>query len=270
MNLGLQVLGKRNDGYHELHTIFQELEFHDTVHMSISDQGCEISSTGPAFPLDDSNTCKKAYTAVCSHYSIDQGIKVNIEKHIPQRSGLGGGSSNGAAVIKGMNKLFDLALAANEMETLAAPVGADGPFFIKGRTQLGEGIGSKLTPIHHLQNYTFLLITPPVSISTIWAYSALKKDLQNKVKKAKFADLLRRDPLPFELFKNDFERIVIPAHPEIGQIKDSLLMNGARYASLSGSGSTVFGMFDEEAAARVAESVFPSDYRTIITSPIHS
>ena len=131
-------------------------------------------------------------------------------------------------------------------------IGADVPFFIRGGTQLGEGIGEILTPINVQLDFTFLLVIPPVFISTEWAYNELKNVLEDRVEKANFADLFKRDEIPFELFQNDFERIVIPAHPEIGEIKDSLLNNRARYASLSGSGSTVFGMFDEDTAANAA------------------
>ena len=270
VNIGLQVLGKRDDGYYNIHTIFQELKFHDIIQLTEIERGCELSSTDPTFPLDDSNTCKKAFDIVLSYCSINRGISINVEKNIPPGSGLGGGSSNGAAVIKGMNEMFDLDLSTNEMERLAASVGADVPFFIKGKTQLGEGIGEKLTPVDVEMDHVFLLVISPISISTSWAYSALKNGLEGSVEKPNFSDLFRGDTIPFELFKNDFERIVIPAYPEIGEIKDALINNGARYTSLSGSGSTVFGMFDEDTAAIAAESVLTSDYRTILTYPVHS
>ena len=270
VNIGLQVLGKRDDDYYNIHTIFQELKFHDIIQLTEIERGCELSSTDPTFPLDDSNTCKKAFDIVLSYCSINRGISINVEKNIPQGSGLGGGSSNGAAVIKGMNEMFDLDLSTNEMERLAASVGADVPFFIKGKTQLGEGIGEKLTPVDVEMDHVFLLVISPISISTSWAYSALKNGLEGSVEKPNFSDLFRGDTIPFELFKNDFERIVIPAYPEIGEIKDALINNGARYTSLSGSGSTVFGMFDEDTAAIAAESVLTSDYRTILTYPVHS
>ncbi len=269
VNIGLQVLNQRPDGYHNLHTIFQELDFHDTVTLAKIENGCRLKSNNKNFPLDKSNTCHKAYTILKREFPELGGIQIHVGKHIPQGAGLGGGSSNGAAVFKGLNQSYELGLSDNDLEQLAVEIGADVPFFIRGKCQLGEGIGEKLTPIAKQLNYTILLALPSFSISTNWAYKSLKKGLDSTGKKANFADLFRRKQIPFELFKNDFERIVIPAHPEIGKIKDALLENGARYASLSGSGSTVFGMFDEDTAAKAAESVLPSNTRTILTHPTH-
>jgi len=270
VNIGLQVLDQRKDGFHNIHTIFQELEFHDIVTLEKTDEGCELSSNDKSFPLDSTNTCAKAYTAILEQFPNLDGIKVHVEKNIPQGAGLGGGSSNGATVLKGINELYELGLSVAELQELGQEIGADVPFFIRGGTQLGEGMGEKLSIINIKFDFVLLLVIPPVFISTAWAYNELKNGLEERVEKAKFAGLFRRDIIPFELFKNDFERIVIPAHPEIGKIKDALINNGARFTSLSGSGSTVFGMFDEETAAKAAESIISSDYRTLLTCPIHS
>ena len=270
VNIGLLVLNRREDGYHNLYTIFQELDYHDTITLTKTKSGFELSSDDEHFPVDRSNTCSKAYEAILGQFPNIGGVKIYVEKHIPQGAGLGGGSSNGATVLKGLNDLYGLELSADKLSKLAMKIGADVPFFIRGGTQLGEGIGEILTPINVQLDFTFLLVIPPVFISTEWAYNELKNVLEDRVEKANFPDLFKRDEIPFELFQNDFERIVIPAHPEIGEIKDSLLNNRARYASLSGSGSTVFGMFDEDTAAIAAESVLTSDYRTILTYPVHS
>jgi len=269
INIGLQVLNQRQDGYHNLHTIFQELDFHDTITLTKTDRNFELSSTTKDFPLDKSNTCHKAYSLLKKEFPDIGGVHVHVDKQIPQGAGLGGGSSNGAAILKGLNQLCELGLSDYDLEQIAVKIGADVPFFIQGGCQLGEGIGEKLTPISKRLPYSILLAVPPVSISTSWAYKGLKNGLEAEGRKANFADLFRRDEIPFELFKNDFERIVIPAHPEIGRIKDALIKNGALYASLSGSGSTVFGMFDEDTAASAAESVLPSSTRTILSQPTH-
>ena len=267
VNIGLLVLNHREDGYHNLYTIFQELDYHDTITLTKTKSGFELSSDDEHFPVDRSNTCSKAYEAILGQFPNIGGVKIYVKNHIPQGAGLGGGSSNGATVLKGLNDLYGLELSADKLSKLAMKIGADVPFFIRGGTQLGEGIGEILTPINVQLDFTFLLVIPPVFISTEWAYNELKNVLEDRVEKANFADLFKRDEIPFELFQNDFERIVIPAHPEIGEIKDSLLNNRARYASLSGSGSTVFGMFDEDTAAKAAESFLTSDYRTILTRP---
>ncbi len=270
VNIGLQVLDRRKNGFHNIHTIFQELDFHDTVILEKIDFGCELTSNDMDFPLDSTNTCAKAYAMIREQFHDLDGIKIHVEKNIPQGAGLGGGSSNGATVLKGINELYELGLSVADLQDIGKRLGADVPFFIRGGIQLGEGIGEKLSPINVKLDFSILLVIPPVFISTAWAYKELKYGLEGIVEKAKFADLFRRDIIPFGLFKNDFERIVIPAHPKIGEIKDTLLENGAKFASLSGSGSTVFGMFDEDTAAKAAESVFSSDYRTILTLPIHS
>lgn len=270
VNIGLQVLNQRKDGFHNIHTIFQELGFHDVVTLEKSEYGCELSSNDKNFPQDSTNTCAKAYTAILGQFPDLGGIKIHVEKNIPQGAGLGGGSSNGATVLKGINELYNLGLSFADLQDIGNGLGADVPFFIRGGIQLGEGIGEKLSPINVKLNCSFLLVISPVFISTEWAYVEIKKVLEGSVEKANFADLFRRNTIPFELFQNEFERIVIPAHPKIGKIKDTLLENGARFASLSGSGSTVFGMFDEDTAAKAAESVLSSDYRTILTLPIHS
>lgn len=269
INIGLQVLNQRPDGYHNLHTIFQELDFHDTVTLVKIENGCELKSNIKSFPLDESNTCHKAFVILKQEFPELGGVQIYVDKHIPQGAGLGGGSSNGAAVLKGLNQLYTFGLSDNDLEQLAVEIGADVSFFIRGGCQLGEGVGEELTPIAKQLDYTILLVLPSFSISTHWAYKSLNNGLDTSGNKANFADLFRRDVIPFELFKNDFERIVIPAHPEIGEIKDALIENGARYASLSGSGSTVFGMFDEDTAASAAESVLPSNTRTILTHPTH-
>jgi 4-diphosphocytidyl-2-C-methyl-D-erythritol kinase len=270
VNIGLQVLNKRPDGYHNLNTIFQELEFHDVVTLEKIERGCELTSNDKNFPLDSTNTCAKAYTAILGQFPDFGGIKVHVEKMIPQGAGLGGGSSNGATVLKGINNLYGLGLSSKDLQGFGVRIGADVPFFIEGGTQLGEGIGEKLSPINIKLDSTVLLVIPTTFISTEWAYKELKNALEGRVDKANFADLFRSDIIPFELFKNDFERIVIPAHPKIGKIKDALIENGAQFASLSGSGSTVFGMFDEDTAAKAAEFILSSDYRTILTHPIHN
>ncbi|MFQ6678379.1 MAG: 4-(cytidine 5'-diphospho)-2-C-methyl-D-erythritol kinase [Fidelibacterota bacterium] len=267
VNIGLQVLNQRPDGYHNLHTIFQELDFHDTVLISKTENGCVLKSNDKSFPLDKSNTCHKAYTILKREFPELSGVKIYMDKNIPACGGLGGGSSNGAAVLKGLNQMYMLGLSEDDLEQFAVEIGADVPFFIRGGCQLGEGIGERLTPIKVRLNGTFLLVIPPITISTNWAYKSLKKVLDTTREKANFADFFRRNIIPFELFQNDFERIVIPSHPEIGEIKGTLLMHGASFAGLSGSGSTVFGIFDEETAAEAAESVFPPNYRTTLTRP---
>ena len=265
VNIGLRVLYQREDGYHNIHTIFQELTFHDTVTISKTDDDYELSSDDENFPKDSSNTCSKAYVAVKVHCPDVAGIQIHVKKEIPQGSGLGGGSSNGATTLMGMNELYELGLSNDELTELSLQVGADVPFFIHGGTQLGEGIGEQLTQLDIELPQSILVIIPDMHISTKWAYSRLRKKLETGGKAPNFAGLIERSEIPFQFFENDFEKIVFSTYPEIGLIKNQLLANKARFASLSGSGSAVFGLFDDDADAKSAELLFSASNKTMLT-----
>lgn len=267
VNIGLKVLNQRDDGYHNIYTVFQELDFGDTIQIEKIDDGCTIKSNVDWIPIDESNICHKAYSALKTKFPDLGGISIHIQKNVPIGSGLGGGSANGATTLKGLNDLYDLNLSDGELEKIGATIGADVPFFIRGGTQLGEGIGDKLTLLpSHIQG-TYLLVIPDVSISTPWAYSGLINKLNSEELMPNFVGFFSGDYASLKIFENDFERIVIPAYPEIGAIKRKLLELGARFASLSGSGSTVYGIFDEDASAKEAELFFRPTHQTILANP---
>ena len=266
VNIGLQIRNQRPDGYHNIHTIFQELDFHDTIRLEKKDFNCQFSSNVDWLAKDDSNLCVKAWQKMVDAFGLG-GVSIELEKRIPGGGGLGGGSSNAATILKGLRKLYELDVSDDELETIGIDLGADVPFFIKGKTQIGDGIGEILKPIETIINGYYLLVAPDLQIDTKWAYDEFKNILDRPNEIVNFLGFIRKEIIPFELFENDFEAIVVPAYPEIGQIKDSLRANGARFASLSGSGSTVFGIFDDEADATSAESHFSSRYNTFITFP---
>ena len=268
VNIGLKVLNQRDDGYHNIYTIFQELNFGDSIYIEKRDQGCKIISNVDWIPTDKSNICFKAYNEIKKEFSKVKGLCLKIEKKIPTGSGLGGGSANAAAVLKGINKIYKLKLTASKLEKIARKIGADVPFFIKGKTQLGEGVGEKLTQLHNTIIGTYLLVIPKFSISTEWAYSIIKNKLNDQDKKVNFSSFFNGDYSSLQIFENDFERIVIPAYPEIGAIKIKLLKLGARFVSLSGSGSTVYGIFDDEACAKEAELLFNPSHQTFLGTPL--
>lgn len=268
VNIGLKVVDQREDGYHIIHTLFKELDFHDTLHLIPEESGFSISVDDPSIPIDESNTCFKAWKVINGKFPAVKGASVRIEKRIPIGSGLGGGSSNAAAVLNGLNKIYQIGLSDENLEELALSIGADVPFFIRGGTQIGDGIGEKLTPVPQGIPGSYLLVFPLVSISTLWAYGQFKNPLEDMDKTPNFAGLLERDPIPFELFENDFEDVVIPAHPEISDIKARLKKSGAMFAGLSGSGSTVFGIFCDDVRAQQAEQDFQPQYRTVLTHPV--
>ena len=264
VNIGLQIRNQRLDGYHNIHTIFQELDFHDTIRLKKRGSSCQFSSNVDWLAKDDSNLCVKAWQKMVDVFGLG-GVSIELEKRIPAGGGLGGGSSNAATILKGLRKLYELDVSDHELETMGIDLGADVPFFIKGKTQIGDGIGDLLKPIETIINGCYLLVVPDLHIDTKWAYGEVKNILDKPNEIVNFSGFIRKEIIPFELFENDFEAIVVPAYPEIGHIKNSLRAHGARFASLSGSGSTVYGIFDEEVDAKLAKSQIFSHYNTFIT-----
>ena len=270
VNIGLKVLSLRKDGYHDIVTIFQEINLFDIIYISINPLGCNFNSNVNWLINDKSNLCITAYEAMKKIFDIN-GINIDLTKNIPRGSGLGGGSSNAASVLKGIRQLYDLNISDNELENIASKIGADVPFFIRGSIQLGEGIGDRLTPLKINIKGKYLIIIPEVIINTFWAYSQFKKNLDSSLSSINFAGLSIGKTISLDmlkLFENDFESIVVPTYPEIGEIKEKLHALGARYASLSGSGSTVFGIFNDDVSLNNAFSYFSPKYKTFITNPL--
>ena len=270
VNIGLKVLSLRKDGYHDIVTIFQEINLFDIIYISINPLGCNFNSNVNWLINDKSNLCITAYEAMKKIFDIN-GINIDLTKNIPRGSGLGGGSSNAASVLKGIRQLYDLNISDNELENIASKIGADVPFFIRGSIQLGEGIGDRLTPLKINIKGKYLIIIPEVIINTFWAYSQFKKNLDSSLSSINFAGLSIGKTISLDmlkLFENDFESIVVPTYPEIGKIKEKLYALGARYASLSGSGSTVFGIFNDDVSLNNAFSYFSPKYKTFITNPL--
>jgi len=267
INIGLQIKNKRPDGYHNIHTVFQEVALHDVIKIQKQPHGIDISIDWPGIPTDNMNTCAKAYLAAKEIFPNLGGISLTISKKIPPGAGLGGGSSDAASVLKGLIQLYDLSVSEKELFGIATKIGADVPFFIASGTQIGNGIGDLLKPIYKPINGFYLLVIPDISISTAWAYKAIKKHLNKNLDRPNFANYFERSKLSKAIFDNDFERIVVPAYPKIGEIIDEFSAKGAFFTSLSGSGSTVYGIFGDEAKAKQAESIFQKQYRTILTKP---
>ena len=267
VNIGLKIIDRRSDGYHTIHTLFQELSFYDKVTLKKRSSDCRFSSNVDWLKNDNLNLCVNAWGKMSSIYDIG-GISIKLDKQVPAGRGLGGGSSNAAAVLKGVRELYDLKVSNEELESIGLKLGADVPFFINGGTQIGDGIGDLLTVFQTPVQGAYLLVIPDIHIDTAWAYAEVKKILDKPREATNFSGFIQDDTIHFELFENDFEAIIVPAYPEIGQIKKTLRAFGARYTSLSGSGSTVFGIFDEDAAAKMAESHFSSKYHTVVSHPI--
>tara|TARA_B100001248_G_scaffold83793_1_gene61080 strand:+ start:5007 stop:5855 length:849 start_codon:yes stop_codon:yes gene_type:complete len=267
VNIGLKVVKKREDGYHDIHTVFQELDFHDQILLKKSNSGCSFTSNVTWLEDNNSNLCVKAWELLSERHNIS-GVHIDLKKNIPPGSGLGGGSSNAASVLKGLAKLYNLNIGYEELIKISSLIGADVPFFIHGGCQLGNGVGNKLVEIEHSDDKVFLLIMPEIHIDTKATFKKFKKFLDCSQEKVNFVKFIVKNKFLFEFFENDFETIIVPAYPEIGQIKKTILEQGALFSSLSGTGSTVFGVFDDEAKAIFAESLFNLHYKTVIAHPV--
>ena len=267
VNIGLRIDGRRNDGYHTLKTLFQTISIHDNLILELQDeQGIGFSTTGLKVPTGEDNICVKAARKVLERENLKSGINIRLEKNISVGSGLGGGSSDAAAVIRGLNKLLKLDLDNSEMEAVALELGADIPFFIRGGCQYAEGIGDLLSPGEIEDNFIVLLVIPDISIATSWAYKnldylSLTSDTQD-VNLARFPRNGETNKRRY--FRNDFENLVFSEYPEIGEIKRQISESGAVYASLSGSGSGVFGLYDSMDEAENGKEKLGKDYDSYI------
>ena len=270
VNIGLKILNPRDDGYHDIATVFQEINLFDIITISKKGEICNFNSNVNWLKNNTDNLCVVAYEIMKNNFDIS-GVEIDLIKKIPRGSGLGGGSSNAANVLKGIRSLYNLKVSDNDLEEISTQIGADVPFFIRGSAQVGEGIGDILTPLKTKINGKYLIIIPDIEIDTSWAYSKFKNDLDSSSSSINFASLSNEKTSGLgrlKFFENDFESIVVPTYPEIGKIKEALLAQGAEFASLSGSGSTVFGIFNDDASLNNAFSYFSPKYKTFITNPL--
>ncbi len=245
INLGLNVIEKRTDGYHNIETLFYPVNLCDSLEIIIGgNKDFSWSSSGLVIDGDfKQNLCFKAYSVIKNDFKLPK-IKIHLHKAIPFGAGLGGGSADAAFTLKGINKVCNLNLSNEQLEKYASKIGADCAFFIKNKPAFAEGIGDILSPINiNLDNYFFALIKPDDKISTPEAYSGITP----KKPEYPINEIIN---LPIESWKNklvnDFEESIFPNHPKIQQIKKQLYNMGAIYASMTGSGATVFGIFKEK------------------------
>jgi len=266
LNLGLKVLNKRDDGYHNIHSIFLEINISDIIFFKKSVK-YQLEGTGFSMPYGSTNLISKAYNFMkMEKREAFTEFLIKIDKNIPIGSGLGGGSSNAATTLKVLNKLWNINFDNQKLIEIGKKIGSDVPFFISGGVQQVNGLGEKLKKIkmEFLKNYIILIVYPQIDISTKWAYSKMIKHLPNNKNNNKFPSLLNKGNL--KLLENDFEKIVFRTYPEISKIKKHLIDTGAVYASLSGSGSTMFGFFNNMRDLIKSRNLLKS-YQSVITSP---
>jgi len=271
INLGLKITGRLSNGYHTLYSLFLEIDLADHLHFEILPEP-DITVTTEGIPIqkDAVNLCEKAARIICQNHPVSSGVHIHLDKHIPIGAGLGGGSSDAGTTIKVLSALWGLNLPLNEQIRLASMVGADVPFFIQGGLQLAENTGDHLTAVDDepLRSLHFVLVKPDFEVSTPWAYEQIKTYLKLPTNINRFAPL--SEPLNWALFENDFERVIVSTYPELAEIKEELLLRNAVFASLSGSGSTVYGIFDDREKALQASAYFSSQsFWTASTRPVH-
>lgn len=253
INLGLNIVSKREDGYHNLETVFYPIPLYDALEIKYmdekfpSDTACDLKVTGNAVDCDEQkNLVIKAYHILAADYQLPR-IHTHLYKHIPSQAGLGGGSSDAAFMIRLLDERFRLNIGNPEMERYAARLGADCAFFIEAEPAYAEGIGDVLMPADgpdgNLHGYYLCVVKPDVAVSTKEAYSAITPKKPAK----SCRDIVRQ---PIETWKeelvNDFEEPIFKMHPELEAIKQKLYDQGAVYASMSGSGSALYGIFKKE------------------------
>jgi 4-diphosphocytidyl-2-C-methyl-D-erythritol kinase len=265
INCGLRILGKRPDGYHEIKTVLQTVSLHDTLRFATaSDSEILLSCDDPLIPTNHNNLIVRAAIALRDRYGVRAGVHMHLEKRIPVQGGLGGGSSNAAVTLLGLAHLWKVRAKVSELVKLAAELGSDVPFFLSGGRALGTGTGTIISSLPDRQPQHLLIVAPNTSVATAEAYKALNSAALTTRNSDPILAISRGstnssdwDQWPVtEDLENDFEQVIFDIEPEIGRVKKSLLQAGARSALLAGSGSSVFGIFDNrEAQQRALEQI---------------
>lgn len=269
INLGLDVLRKREDGYHEVKMIMQSISLADTLVLRHCPGGgillrADTEAGTSGVPMDESNLVYRAVQMLKEEFGIREGIEAVLTKRIPVAAGMAGGSTDAAAALKGMNQLFSLGLSEKELQDRGVKLGADIPYCIMGGTALSEGIGERLTPLKPLPACYILIAKPPVSVSTAFVYGNLRvNELSKHPDIDGMTEAIQRQDLQgvISRMENVLETVTIPAYPEIAAIKDVMLDHGAEQSLMSGSGPTVFGIFlDREKAAGAERAIQTAGY----------
>ncbi len=266
INLTLDVTGKRDDGYHELESIMQTVNLFDLVLVDRVQSGIEIRANLKFLPTNEKNICYKAAKVFFEHTGIKGGAKILIQKNIPVAAGLAGGSGNGAAVLVALNALYNTNLTDAELLMLASKLGADVPYCMIGGTMLCTGIGEILTPVAPLKKHIILLAKPPIGASTAEIFKYIDSvDISDRPDMEAMIENIEKDDLSgiCRNLCNVMEEATIKLNPVIRGIKEKMMLNGAIGSLMSGSGSTVFGLFDNYELAKKSHDSFSRLYRDV-------
>ena len=265
VNLGLEVLGTRADGYHELRTLFQTIDLHDDITLRPRRRGITIECDHPGVPLDETNLAWRAAESLRRRAGVTSGVSIEIRKRIPVAAGLGGGSSNAAAMLMALNRLWRLDLGPDDLHRLARRLGADVPFFLLGGTALGVARGDEVYPLRRQVRGHVVLVDPGRPVSTAAVFARVDAGLTPRENSYTIFRFVSRDLEGVEAFRllaNDLEQAALEEAPDlartVGRIRGALVREGALLAALSGSGSSFFGMFDNPQRARRAHAALTS------------
>lgn len=256
INLGLDVIGKRPDGYHDLRMIMQTVRLFDRIRLSeTKSAGVRMKTNLRYLPTDQGNHACQAAKMLLNEFRIPGGVFIDLQKHIPVAAGLAGGSADAAAVLVGMNLLFGLGLSQEELRERGVKIGADVPYCVMRGTALAEGIGDRLTPLPHIPDCHIVIAKPDIRVSTKFVYTHLQLDEHTRHPKIDAQiEAIRQGDLGSmcALCGNVLEDVTVPAYPQIAALKEEMRRLGALTAMMSGSGPTVFGIFEEEERAENA------------------
>ncbi len=263
INLHLEVLGKRSDGFHDIISVFHPISLSDELLIEEIPRSSECNVFSPLYKLPEENTLTKAYSEFVSFTGIDRAVNVRLIKNIPVGAGLGGGSSDAASLLLVLNRIFDAGLSNEELKRIALKVGSDVPFFIENRASLVTGKGEKMKPVSVKPAYFGLLVYPEIHSSSKIAYSLLKRDeLSSGFSSINPEDYCYQDCCDWPFF-NSFEDVLFKEYPKIKELKQELLANGANFALMSGAGSSVFGLFKDEKKAELAYLKLLKQYKSV-------
>lgn len=249
INWFLNILGKRDDGFHEICTAFQTVSLYDNLTFTESED-LVLTCDDNSIPTDESNLIIRAAKSLQEKFSLIKGARIHLEKRIPSPGGLGGGSSNAAVSLIGLAKLWNLEVSLEQFCEIGRNLGSDTPFFFYGGTAAATGRGTEILPTEDVEEFFLLIITPNVIVLTAEAYSKLNVPRLTKFSSKSIFKFCRNETEKLYLRqinpKNDFEKTIFESHPEIKRVKEKLLEAGAKSALMSGSGASVFGIFEKE------------------------
>jgi 4-diphosphocytidyl-2-C-methyl-D-erythritol kinase len=273
INLGLQILGKRHDGYHDIETILHRVDIYDVIEVRQNTSGgITVQCNHPDVPADSSNLCYKAAELFYSEIGEKPHLSIGIEKNIPIGAGFGGGSSDAAAVLLACNMLLGYPLGKETLRQIASRIGSDVPYFLHHGTAYATGRGDILEYFDLELPYWIVLVYPNIHIDTAWAYRAYAPNRSTKRIQLRsiVSDNLMRPGVWVNSLRNDFEPVVFREHSVIMRVKEALVKAGADFALMSGSGSSVFGLYQDEKYAKEIADSLSNTYPVWLTRPFFS